>query len=54
MVDEGYLRELIAKILALRKRVKYNPIDPNECDVTYMPTKKKSFVGMKSGYAEQL
>ncbi len=54
MVDESYLRELISKISTLRKKVKYKPVNPDECVVTYMPTKKKSFVGMKQGYAEQL
>lgn len=54
MVDESYLRELISKISALRKKVKYKSINTSDCVVIYMPTKKKSFVGMKQGYAEQL
>lgn len=54
MVEESYLRKLIAKTSALRKKVKYKSINTDECDVTYMATKKKSFVGMKQGYAKQL
>lgn len=54
MVDEKYLQKLIKNVSALRKKVSHSPIDPNECVVTYMATKRKSFVGMKSGYAEQL
>lgn len=54
MVEESYLRELISKISALRKKVKYKSINTSDCVVAYIPTKKKSFVGMKQGYAEQL
>lgn len=54
MVDEGYLRNLITQTCNIRRKAKYKPINLDECVVTYMATKKKSFVGMKSGYAEQL
>lgn len=54
MVKESYLRKLVMRTSALRKKVKYKSINLQECDITYMPTKKKSFVGMKQGYAEQL
>lgn len=54
MVDEKYLRNLIKNVSALGKKVRYKPVNPDDCVITYMATKKKSFVGMKSGYAEQL
>lgn len=54
MVKESYLQELISKISTLRKKMKYKFINPSDCVVTYMLTKKKSFVGMKQGYAEHL
>lgn len=54
MVDEKYLRSLIAQIRKISRKAKYKPVNPDDCVITYMATKKKSFVGMKSGYAEQL
>ena len=54
MVDEEYLRNLNARTENIRRKVKYKPVNPDDCVITYMATKKKSFVGMKSGYAEQL
>ncbi|MEG0366324.1 MAG: hypothetical protein RR585_05785 [Coprobacillus sp.] len=52
--DKKYLHKLIKQVLALRNKVDYQSIDLDKCEITYMATKNQSFIGIRSGYAEQL
>ena len=52
--DINYLQELLAHVSIIKNKVKYKAIIPDSFSVTYMATKKESFIGKKSGYAEQL
>lgn len=54
MVEVKYLQDLLVHVSVVRKKQNYKSIIPNDCVITYIATKKESFVGIKSGYAEQL
>ena len=54
MVEEKYLEKLNKKCNKLRSKFKYSMIDEANCIISYLPTKKTSFIGYKKGYYEQL
>ena len=54
MIDYGYLDVLIDEVKELRERINFCILDITKCGISYMPTKKTSFVGFKQGYSDQL
>lgn len=52
MTDYGYLDVLINKVNELRGKIKFSEIDITKCGISYMPTKKISYVGLKQGYSD--
>ena len=54
MTDYSYLDNLISEVNELRSKMNFCKIDITKCEISYMPTKKTSFVGFKQGYSEQL
>ena len=54
MTDYSYLDGLINEVKELRSKTAFNEIDITKCGLSYMPTKKTSFVGFKQGYSDYL
>ncbi len=54
MIDYGYLDSLINNVQKLRKQIEFREIDVTKYLVSYMTTKKTSFVGYKEGYFDYL
>lgn len=54
MIDENYLICINQKCNKLRSEFKYSEITEANCSITYLPTKKTSFLGYKRGYYEQV
>ena len=54
MIEKEYLDRIIVSVNELRAKVQYKQIDTECCDVSFMATRKISFVGYKQGYSEQL
>lgn len=52
MTDYSYLDVLINEVEELRGRIKFSEIDITKCGISYMPTKKISYVGIKQGYSD--
>lgn len=51
-MDYNYLNSLIFKVNELRKQIGFYEIDIASCSISYMPTKKTSFIGFKEGYGD--
>lgn len=49
MLDKKYLNDLIENCNKLREKYVFFNLENSECIVSYMPTKKRSFVGYKHG-----
>ncbi len=54
MQDYGYLDVLINEVKELRSKTNFRKIDISKCGISYMPTKKTSFVGLKQGYSDYM
>lgn len=54
MEDYSYLDILINEVKELRSKINFFEIDILKCSISYMPTKKTSFVGFKQGYSDLL
>lgn len=54
MTDYSYLDVLINEVKELRSKTSFIKIDTSKCGISYMPTKKTSFVGYKQGYSDYL
>lgn len=54
MTDYNYLNRLINEVNELREQISFREIDIIKCGISYMPTKKTSFVGYKQGYSDYL
>ena len=54
MADYSYLDILINEVKELRNKTEFIEIDTSKCGISYMPTKKTSFVGYKQGYSDYL
>ncbi|MEE0060912.1 MAG: hypothetical protein UE295_08800 [Acutalibacteraceae bacterium] len=54
MIDFDFLDTLINDVEKLRNQIEFREIDITKCMVSYMPTKKTSFVGYKQGYSDCL
>ena len=54
MIDYDYLDVLINEVNKLREARSYCEIDTTKYSVSYIPTKKTSFVGFKQGYSDYL
>ncbi len=54
MQDYGYLDVLINEVKELRNKTNFRKIDISKCGISYMPTKKTSFVGLKQGYSDYM
>ena len=50
IVDYNYLNKLIEEVNSFRKQIAFLHSSTAECMVSYMPTKKTSFIGYKQGY----
>ena len=54
MTDYSYLDALINEVKELRRKTSFIEIDTSKCGISYMPTKKTSFIGYKQGYSDYL
>ena len=54
MANYKHLSKLIEESNLLRNQIKYCEIDLTDCIISYMPTKKTSYVGFKQGYSDIL
>lgn len=54
MTDHELLRQLIDEVNHLREQTTFYPLDTENRVISYMPTKKTSFVGLKQGYSDLL
>lgn len=52
MTEYDYLDVLISEVEELRDKIAFREIDVTKCSISYMPTKKTTFVGFKQGYSD--
>lgn len=49
-----YLNSLIDEVKEVRENFEIHKLNTNLYSVTYLPTKRQAFIGIKSGYAEKI
>lgn len=52
--DKEYLKNLIQEVNDKFSQFEYREIPENDCVISYIPTKKLSYVGLQSGLSEQI
>ena len=53
-IDYEHLNKLVETTNYIREEIVFQEIDISQCIISYMPTKKTSFIGFKEGYSDYL